>query len=47
MVTMVKILVAIIKIQIFFLKMFVHADQLAYLYEKLEELEKQQEEENN
>ncbi|MBQ6864294.1 MAG: hypothetical protein IJO14_08670 [Clostridia bacterium] len=43
MVTMIKLLVAFIKVMIFFAKLFANADVLAGLYEKLEELEKQEE----
>ena len=44
MVTMVKILVAIIKIQIFIFKFFANYEQIAELEAKLEELQKQQQE---
>lgn len=44
MVTMVKILVAIIKIQIFIFKIFANYGQIAELEEKLEALLKEQEE---
>ncbi|MBQ3519291.1 MAG: hypothetical protein IJA31_08240 [Clostridia bacterium] len=44
MVTMVKILVAIIKVQIFIFKIFANYEQIAELEAKLEELLKEQEE---
>ena len=45
MVTMVKILVAVIKLQIFIFKIFANYDQIAALEARLEELLRQQEEE--
>lgn len=44
MVTFVKLLVAIIKIQIFIAKLFANYDQIVELEAKLEELMKQEEE---
>lgn len=44
MVTAIKLLVAFIKIQIFFAKLFANADVLADLYQKLEELENRENE---
>lgn len=44
MVTMIKLLVAFIKVMIFFAKLFANAELLADLNQRLEELEKQEEE---
>ena len=46
MVTFVKLIVAFIKVQIFFAKLFANADLVIALEERLEELYRQEEEES-